>query len=118
MELKEFVQQSLVQIARGIEEASKELKETNAHINPKNVYVNADTRQNYGRLVKGKDYNPVVELVEFDVAVHASEGTEKSGEIGISVGSIGIGGGGKTQETSKSESRLKFRIPVVFPTSE
>ncbi len=118
MDLKDFVQQSLVQISQGIEAASKELETSNAHINPKNIHVNADTRQNYGRLVKGQNYHPVVELVEFDVAVHASEGSETSGKIGISVGSIGIGGGGKSQETSKSESRIKFKIPVVFPTSE
>lgn len=117
MELQEFVKESLVQIARGIEAASKELENTGAHINPKNVYVNSDARQNYGRLSKEKEYNPVVELVEFDVAVHASEGKGTNGKIGISVGSIGLGAGGKSQEASKSESRIKFRIPVVFPTS-
>jgi hypothetical protein len=117
MELKDFVEESLVQIARGIEAASKALEDTNAHINPKNVYVNSDSRQNYGRLVKKQEYNPVVELVEFDVAVHASEGKETNGKIGISVGSIGLGAGGKSQETNRSESRIKFKIPVVFPTS-
>ena len=117
MDLKDFVEASLVQISQGIEAASKALEGTNAHVNPKNVYVNADTRQNYGRLVSTQEYNPIVELVEFDVAVHASEGTETNGRIGISVGSIGIGAGGKSQETNRSESRIKFKIPVVFPTS-
>lgn len=106
MELKDFVQESLVQIARGIEAASKELEDTNAHINPKNVYVNSETRQNYGRLDQKANYSPVVELVDFDVAVHASEGTETNGKIGISVGSIGIGAGGKSQESNRSESRI------------
>lgn len=117
MELKDFVEESLVQIARGIEAASKALEDTNAHINPKNIHVNGDNRQNYGRLDNTRQYNPVVELVEFDVAVHASEGKETNGKIGISVGSLGLGAGGKSQETSRSESRIKFKIPVVFPTS-
>jgi len=117
MELKDFVEQSLVQISHGIESASKALEHTNAHINPKNVYVNSDNRQNYGRLVEKKEYNPVVELVEFDVAVHVSEGTETNAKIGISVGSIGLGAGGKSQEANRSESRIKFKVPVVFPTS-
>lgn len=116
MELKDFVEQSLVQISRGIEGASKALENTNAHINPKNVYVNSDNRQNYGRLIQNKEYYPVVELVEFDVAVHVSEGTETNGKIGISVGSIGLGAGGKSQEANRSESRIKFKVPVVFPT--
>ena len=102
---------------RGIAAASKALEDTNAHINPQNVHVNGETRQNYGRLDPKGKYNPVVELVEFDVAVHASEGTETNGKIGISVGSIGLGAGGKSQESNRSESRIKFKIPVAFPTS-
>lgn len=118
MELKDFVQESLVHIARGIEAASVALQDTNAHINPKNVYVNSDARQNYGRLDTTKDFNPVVELVEFDVAVHAEKGTESKDTIAISVGSVDLGEGGrKLQESNRSESRIKFKIPVVFPTS-
>jgi len=117
MELKDFVQESLVQIVRGIESASKSLEDTNAHINPKNIYVNSDSRQNYGRLNTARECNPVVELVEFDVAVHASENTESKDKIAISVGSIGIGEGGRLQGSNSSESRIKFKIPVVFPTS-
>ena len=118
MELKDFVRETLVQISTGISEASEALRETNAHINPKNIYVNADNRQNYGRLVYNKTYNPVVELVEFDVAVHACEGTEANGKFGISIGSIGLGVGGKTQESNRSESRIKFKVPVTFPSNE
>ena len=117
MELKDFVEASLVQICRGIEGASASLADTNAHINPKNIYVNSGDRQNYGRLVQNQEYNPVVELVDFDVAVHVSEGTETNGRIGISVGSIGLGAGGKSQESNRSESRIRFKIPVVFPTT-
>lgn len=118
MELKDFVRESLVQISTGISEASEALKDTDAHINPKNVYVNADNRQNYGRLMRDKTYYPVVELVEFDVVVHASEGTETNGRIGVSIGSIGFGAGGKSQELNKSESRIKFKVPVTFPSGE
>lgn len=119
MELKYFVKETLVQIARGIEAASVALEDTNAHINPKNIYVNSDSRQNYGRLVEDKKYNPVVELVEFDVAVHAEKGTEAQDTIAINVGSIDLGKEEtKQQESNRSESRIKFKIPIVFPTSE
>lgn len=119
MELKDFVKETLVQIARGIEAASVALEDTNAHINPQNIYVNSDSRQNYGRLVEDKKYNPVVELVEFDVAVHAEKGTEAQDTISINVGSIDLGKGEtKQQESNRSESRIKFKIPIVFPTSD
>ena len=118
MELKDFIQESLVQIARGIIGAREELKDTNAHICPKNIRVNSEARKNYGRLGKDDKYDPVVELVEFDVVVSAEEGSEKNGKAGISVGSIGIGVGGKVQNNNSSESRIKFSIPMVFPTPE
>lgn len=116
MELKDFVQASLIQIAKGIEGAAADLSGTTAQINPKNVYVNSEQRQNYGRLMSSKEYAPIVELVEFDVSVHASEGTERSGGVGISIGSVGIGVGGKENENTKSESRIRFKVPVVWPT--
>lgn len=89
MELKDFIKHSLVQITKGIQEVNEELEDTDVKINPKNVYVNAKARQDYGRLMENKETVPVVELVEYDVAVFAEEGTETKGGIGTSVGSIG-----------------------------
>ena len=95
------------------------LEYSNAHINPKSTYVNSDSCQNYGWLVEGKKYNLVVKLVEFDVAVHAEKGTEDHGTITINVNSIDLGEGEtKQQEANSSESRIEFKIPFVFLTSE
>ena len=116
MELKDFIRESFVQIAKGIEEANEELKDTSAIINPDNVYVNGDDRKNYGRLSTDKNFNRIVEAVEFDVAVSAGDASEAGGKFGIKVGAIEIGANGKEQETNKAESRIKFKIPMVFPT--
>jgi hypothetical protein len=56
-----------------------------------------------------------VHAIEFDVAVHATEGAAASAKGGISVGSIGIGAKGSTSEERTSESRIKFKIPMVLP---
>lgn len=116
MDLQEFIQVSLVQISKGIEAANAELKGSNAMINPRNLAVNAGGGANYGIITELSTKLPrIVELVEFDIAITVSEGTEKNGKIGISVGSVGFGVGGKNTEANSSLSRLKFKIPVAWP---
>ena len=120
MDLSTFIRESLVQIARGIEEANANLAGTTAKVNPRGIVPSAkgDTKF-YGYLNESNEekYMRVVQEIEFDVAVHATEGTETKGGIGIMVGTIGLGSHGKSQAGSSSESRLKFTIPMVLPVS-
>lgn len=120
MELKDFIRETLVQIAQGIEEASSQLQDSEALVNPRNVSINQSANaKHYGVLSENKENSPLrfVEEITFDVAVHATEGTEASAKAGISVGSIGIGGKGSSSETKSSESRIQFRVPMVMPHS-
>lgn len=121
MDLKEFIKESIVQIAQGIEEANKELEESPAMVNPIHVVANSDSAQAYARTRKASHDNPgtrIVEKVDFDVAVVAETG--EGGEIGakLSIASIGIGAKGETTSMNKSESRIKFSIPMVYPGYE
>ena len=118
MDLKDFIKDSFVQIAKGIEEANEELKDSSAQINPDNVYVNAGDRQNYGRLSTSKKHGKIVEVVEFDVAVIATGDTESGGKLGVKVGVFEIGANGNEKSGNKAESRIKFRIPAVFPSAK
>lgn len=119
MDLKDFIRETLVQIARGVEEADTELHSSRAMINPKNIAVErSGNAQHFGSLQEdgnGPYYLDSVQAIDFDVAVHAKEGTEASAKGGISVGSIGFGAKGSTTEIKSSESRIKFRIPMVLP---
>ncbi|PXW70022.1 hypothetical protein BZA03_110201 [Alteromonas sp. I10] len=121
MELKDFVKESLVQISKGIEEANAELADSEAMINPVYVKMHTDNAQAYGR-TKSRDPkhdlqpdSRIVQKVDFDVAVVVESGQQGSAEAKLSIASIGIGGGGKTESSNKSESRIKFSIPVVLP---
>lgn len=121
MDLKEFIKESIVQIAQGIEEANKELEESPAMVNPMHVVANSDSAQAYARTKKPSHDNPgirIVEKVEFDVAVVAETG--EGGKVGakLSIASIGIGAQGETKSMNKSESRIKFSIPMVYPGYE
>lgn len=117
MDLKDFVKESLVQISKGINEANLELSETGAMINPLNITINTENSQAYGRTGKpaNKGDSRVVENVDFDVAVVAESGAQTNAGLKLSIASIGIGGDGQSNTKDKSESRIQFRIPVVFP---
>ncbi len=121
MDLKDFVKESLVQISYGINDANSELSGTGAIINPLNVIVNSENSQAYGRT--GQPHSPhensrVVERVEFDVAVVAGQGEQTNGGIKLAIATIGLGVGGQSDKSNRSESRIKFTIPVVFPGVE
>lgn len=117
MELKDFIKESLVQINLAIEESNEELKDSDAVINPGGIQVNSDGYQAFGREthVMAKKNFRVVQKIDFDVAVYAQDDTSKGVGAKISIASIGIGADGKEVKTNKSESRLKFSIPVIYP---
>ena len=111
MELKEFITSTLMQIVEGIEVAQKRLKQ-----NGSEAIINTNmTRDTDGHLVTGGRRRSV-ELVEFDVAIVASEGSEMKAGGGITVVSVfKAEAGGKSNQSTGSESRIKFKIPMSYP---
>ena len=82
MELKD-VTETLTQIAEGIAEAQKRLKEAGS-----GAIVNTNmTETTDGHVVTGGRRKPV-EWVEFDVAIFANEGTERHAGGGLTVASL------------------------------
>lgn len=121
MNLQEFIRETLVQISQGITAANADLKDTGAKVNPRNVHPYLHTSDKvYGHVDTSKpkeEFFPLVELVEFDVALTVSEGKETKGGIGIAIGTIGLGSQGRSDSERSSESRVKFRIPVQLPNA-
>ncbi len=120
MDLKEFVKESIVQIITGIEEANLELKESEAMVNPVYVQMHSREAQGYGRTVKRDADRPdpdsrLLQKVDFDVALSVEAGQQGSAGAKLSIASIGIGAEAKTESSNRSESRIKFSVPIVFP---
>jgi hypothetical protein len=111
MELKEFVTESLMQIVEGIADAQKRLKDSGSE-----AIINTNmTATDVGHVVTGGRRRPV-EFVEFDVAVVANEGTEMKGGMGLTVASLlKIEAGAKGNQSTGSESRIKFKVPMSYP---
>jgi len=115
MNISAFVAETLVQICDGVLEANKRLEGTNAVVNPDGVYTFSQSNQGFGELDPEGGCKPIIHLVHFDVAVHASKDQETKGSIGIVVASIGLGSQGRSEAKTGSESRIRFDIPILLP---
>jgi hypothetical protein len=118
MDLQTFITQTLVQIANGISDANVSLSTVGAVVNPSNVYpYDKPGSTVYGHIVPPNQtqLNRVVQLVNFDVAVIAAEGTGAKGGIGVVVGAFALGSQGSTTTNNSSHSRVQFAVPMALP---
>jgi len=58
-----------------------------------------------------------IEIIEFDVAVSASEASDSGGKAGLRVWAAEVGVDGKKNSTSEKVSRVKFTIPIALSQS-
>lgn len=119
MDLKEFIRESLVQISTGIIEANTALTGTNAVVNPAAVKAYSTEAKAFGRIDPAFDKKQdLVHLVTFDVALHAESGTEAGGGLKLAIAAIGVDGGGKKRSLESSASRIRFEIPMKYPSKQ
>jgi 1-aminocyclopropane-1-carboxylate deaminase/D-cysteine desulfhydrase-like pyridoxal-dependent ACC family enzyme len=118
MNLQQFITETLVQISKGIEGADKQLADSSAIVNPRHVAAEPKLDSAYGFLIEEhevRNHRAIVQKIDFDVALHASTSTEAAGKVGLLVAGIGIGTKASSEHGDKSESRIKFSIPMVLP---
>lgn len=117
MELKEFIKESLSQIIDAIKETQEKYKDTNVVICPDNIQevkgglyiLDENEYDNYSSRSK-------VQNIDMDIAISV---TEKEGnKSGLGIAKI-INAGISSENTQQNESisKIKFSIPIVFPTS-
>lgn len=91
MELKDFVSETLTQVAAGVKAAHSEIQPTGASI------------------------VPGFESVEFDIAVTVSENTGHKAKAGISVFSVGAGAERAKESAASTVNRIKFAVKLYLP---
>ena len=97
MELKEFIEDTLLQIINGVKVVQDKTKETESlAINPESVTYSHGS-------------------VDFEVALTKTEGNEGRAGIGVWFGNIGLGGQQKTDTQNVSVNNVKFSVPVILP---
>lgn len=120
MELKDFIKSVLFDVTEAVKECQEELK-NGAIISPSNRSAEEKVRAVSGDLK--------ISYIDFEVAVSASSENlnngEKTGGVEVSGSVIGVRFGGKFGGKSVSEenkqvnenvSKIKFSIPVIYPT--
>jgi len=108
MDIKDFIENTLVQIVQGVNNANEKLKDTGSIISSKNVRPLRD----------GTTYNTetgdLVNLIEFDIAVTVNERDTANGGMGIKIAGINIGGNLQNENANQSINKIKFSIPLTF----
>jgi len=113
MELKDFISETLTQIIEGVNEAKNNIKDNGAEINPSLMGdINYVAKHGGGLHTNRGNY---AQIVEFDVAVTATEGKGTKGGIGIVTGAINLGSAGQSKTENTSVSKIKFNVPLALP---
>ena len=114
MDLRDFIKETLVQIAGGVSDAQSELSDTNAVVSPtiSPSYVSNGRSQMLPTL-SGEVNSATV--VSFDVALTATEESGTKGGIGVVAGIVSLGSTGQSSNENTSVSRVKFDVPVTLP---
>ena len=114
MELKDFVAETLKQIIDGVSIAQTHGATKGARVNPGSLAFRTDQ----GMQIYDNETGQIPQIIEFDVAVTTTEGTQTKGGVGIFVGPVGLGSQGQSDAGRSSISHIKFSIPVLLPFSK
>lgn len=113
MDLKEFVSASLTQIAEGVRNAQEAVLEAGGVLNPALAATKTSDPSLYGYMGAGRS----VFLIEFDLAVIVTDALSGDANARLSVAGFIKGGAGvNASQTSATENRLRFKVPLTLPT--
>jgi hypothetical protein len=109
MDLKEFIRESIVEIAAAICEADDEIKPRGGLVNPGANTLDTPTGPRSTSFVRPRT------TLKFDIAVTSRDEKDIDGKISGRIAVISASIGSDSKSTSESASRLRFEIDVVFP---
>ena len=113
MELKDFVKETLTQIAAGIDESLETVRESGGYVNPATTINSSVTDSSHFSSMK---FGRNVFLIDFDVAVTVEEETGTNAEAKLKVASLlSLGAGGESGNRSSATNRISFKIPLALP---
>ena len=117
MEIKDFIKESITQIAEGITEANKEIQNNGAFIvssNLKDANGFPVVREIYSDDRNNKRH--IVREIEFDVTISVSDSTQTGGKGSLQVVSfLRADGGIENNISSNAMHRIKFSLPLAMP---
>lgn len=110
MELKEFIENTLVDIVEGVKSAQERCNTQDVQISPGRVHDS----------VASKDYT--IQNVEFNVVLGMDIGNEKvtKGALQVILSNIGIGISSDDVNTHRNseQTRVHFTVPIKLPVKK
>ena len=115
MNVKDFIKETLTQIAEGV-------NETNLQLGNQHSFVATENITNESGFPKNDTYSfkdgtaHLVREIHFDLAITVSDASAQSGKGAIEVFSLFHAGGSKeSQNTSLMTHKLYFSLPLALP---
>ena len=110
MELKEFIKTAITDITEAVSELQEELR-NGTIVNP------SLTQGEHGKSLVVDNEVRMMERLNFDIAVTATEATELNGNAKAGISVFGAKVGAENKERTENVSRLTFSLPLVLPTT-
>jgi hypothetical protein len=118
MELDRFISETLQSVFKGIADAQEKLGALDGAINPK-AYSWGEEQAKHLQVARD---NRKIECVEFEVVLtlETGKGEGADAKIGVFSGLFGAGAGVRVdiKESAQSLNKIRFGIPVVWPTQK
>lgn len=103
MELKEFITNTLSEIAQGVADAKPLYKSLGGEINPKKHDSDA------------KDSYKSITIVNFEVALGQNTSDTNTKGIGVLFGMLSVGGDNVDKKSEQYATKIQFSVPVILP---
>lgn len=114
VKLEDFVKEVIVQIINGVKNSQEIARANNAQVNPTRLY-----KTDKGALVMADSHGfGIPQEIEFDIAISAVEKSDTKGGAGVFISAIGLGLQLGEGAEKRSTSRVKFSVPIVFPSQK
>lgn len=118
MQLDEYIKETLIQITKGVKDASEVVSELGGEVNPAREvteYQSGYEPTSFRELKsKGK---PSDQIVKFDIALQVRESHAADGSGKAKLAVISIGGGVKSVDETNSAHRVQFEVPLSLPSN-
>ena len=115
MDLKTFVEETLCQLAEGVNAAQKRLAPLGVTINPYHQQRQDGTLKAHNAPPDAEAFASDLQSVDFDVAITAAEKESSGGGFSIAVVMAKLGAGAHNETANATVSRVRFQVVIDLP---
>lgn len=116
MELKEFISETFIEIFEGIRKSQEYAKENGGYIAPAHIVSNSGATS-IGEVGKRYVRTPAL-MIDFEVSLTEMESSGNRKSLGVSFSGIGAEIGKNKGGENTSSTKIKFSIPVIYPSQK